>query len=85
MENKFKLSKKILLISVIVIVVTFIITAIFSSLYIYWFGEYIGKYVIILATLSAVCSLISCYYFSAKGKIKRQNFYALLFYLYKLQ
>lgn len=68
-EKEYEISKRTLkmsLISMLLVVIISLVLNTFSD-----FGVYVGKYLFIIATVVAFVSLVCCYYFSIKGKIKQ--------------
>lgn len=68
-EKEYELSKRTLKMSLISMLLVVIISLVLNTFC--DFGVYIGKYLFIIATVVAFVSLVCCYYFSIKGKIKQ--------------
>lgn len=66
----YDISKKVLKISCIVLLITIFISWALTMVDIYWFGENIGKFIMIIGGISAVVSLITCNVLAIKNKIK---------------
>lgn len=70
-EKNYQLTRKCLKIICIVLLATLAISIILTCINIYWFGESIGRYIMIIGAVLGAISIGCCYFFSTKAKIKQ--------------